>query len=237
MENYAILLAAGNGSRMGMNGKKQFMKVLDKPLIYYSLAAFEASDCIDVVIIVAPEEDFAYLKEEIIGKYKFKKVGLLTEGGKERYESVWRGLQLLENREGNVFIHDSARPLVTEEILKRNLEAVQQHGACVTGMPAKDTIKVSAEDGFVESTLARDSLWTIQTPQTFTIDIAYQAFERLVEVGITNVTDDSMVVERMLNRPVKLVEGSYENIKVTTSEDLVLVKAFLEQRSYAEEAE
>ncbi|MCP1111605.1 2-C-methyl-D-erythritol 4-phosphate cytidylyltransferase [Lachnospiraceae bacterium PF1-21] len=234
MKNIAILLAAGSGSRMQMLEKKQFAKILGKPVIYYSLAAFEASPCIDQVIIVAEKEFFSFIKEQIIFKYNFKKVVMLTEGGKERFHSVWNGLQLLKDQSGYVFIHDSARPMIDEDIIRRNLEAVKEHGACVTGMPAKDTLKISDSDGFVESTPDRSHLWTIQTPQTFAVEIAYQAFNKLMESDATGITDDAMVVERMLGKPVKLVEGSYENIKITTSEDMLVARCFLENRELCE---
>ena len=137
------------------------------------------------------------------------------QGGKERYHSVWNGLQKVQH-DGYVFIHDGARPFINEEILERAYKDVENCKACVVGMPVKDTIKVADADGYVEHTPDRRLLWMIQTPQVFEIALVKKAYELLMQQEDAQVTDDAMVVEQMLGHSVKLTLGSYENIKITT---------------------
>lgn len=236
----AVVLAAGQGKRMGTQTPKQYLEIAGKPLLYYTLLAFEKSPLIDaIVLVVGDSYQIDFCKKEIVDAYQFQKVDIITVGGKERYDSVLCALRAIEKemckeaKEGYVFIHDGARPVVTQAILERCLEAAQTHEACVAAMPVKDTIKIADEEGFAESTPRRDLLWTVQTPQTFSFSLIYKAYEqmsgqmdRLAAEGI-KITDDAMVVETFTDRKVKLVEGSYENIKVTTIEDLILAEAFL----------
>lgn len=233
-KNVAILLAAGRGSRMGSETEKQFLELGDKPLLYYSLKAFETSEVIDQVIIVTNKERIAYVEKAIVSNFHFTKVTAVIPGGSERYLSVWGGLKHIKSenkKRGYVFIHDSARALINTDIVKRAYEGVREYQACVVGMPAKDTIKIAGSDGFVESTPSRDKVWIIQTPQVFTLDSAYRAYEALIKENISDVTDDAMVVEKMLKIPIKLIKGSYENIKITTPEDLKVAESILEARN------
>lgn len=230
----AIVLAAGQGKRMGTEIQKQYLELGEKPVLYYSLAAFEESPVIDEIILVTGAAQVSYCQREIVGKYGFSKVSAITAGGAERYLSVWQGIQAMENdsiappnRDGYVFIHDGARPFVTGEILERAYEAVQEHQACVVGMPVKDTIKLADEEGFAQSTPRRSLVWMIQTPQVFSVPLIKEAYGRLIAQGRGDVTDDAMVVETMTEHRVKLVEGSYANIKLTTPEDLSLAEALL----------
>lgn len=227
--NIAIVLAAGKGSRMKSEIEKQFLVLGDKPLLYYSLKTFEESSVINQVIIVTNSDRISYVKEEILARFRFKKVIAVIKGGKERYLSVWEGLKYLHNYEENgyVFIHDSARALVSEEILVRAYQGVMKFQACIVGMPTKDTVKIANDEGFVESTPKRSLVWNVQTPQVFTRDIVYEAYRLLIEAKIEDVTDDAMVVETMLRHPIKLIEGSYENFKITTPEDLVVAENLL----------
>ena len=163
---------------------------------------------------------------------------LITIGGKERYESVYRALLAMDreemkvpNRDGYVFIHDGARPFVDEGIIERTYEAVRKHRACVAGMPSKDTIKVVDADGFAKETPDRKTLWLVQTPQVFEAPLIKEAYFRLMKKECIQVTDDAMVVEQMLGIPVKLIEGSYENIKITTPEDLPVAEAFINRKN------
>lgn len=230
----AIVLAAGQGKRMGTEVQKQYLELKGKPVLYYSLAAFEESPIIDDMILVTGAEQISYCQKEIVEKYGFSKVAAITAGGAERYLSVRQGLQAMENdnmanpnRDGYVFIHDGARPFVTGEMLERAYEAVQEHGACVVGMPVKDTIKLADEEGFAKSTPRRSFVWMIQTPQVFSVPLIKEAYEKLIAQGRRDVTDDAMVVEAMTECRVKLVEGSYANIKLTTPEDLKLAEVLL----------
>lgn len=224
----AVVLAAGRGTRMGTEVQKQYLEIGGKPVLYYSLEVFEKSTIIDEIVLVVGENQKEYCQKEIVEKYGFQKVKGIVQGGAERYHSVWNGLQEVED--GYVFIHDGARPFVDEEILCRAYADVREHRACVVGMPVKDTIKISDEQGLVAETPNRTLLWMIQTPQVFEVSLVKKAYSKLIEQGITIATDDAMVVEMMLGSKVKLVKGSYENIKITTPEDLIVAQAFLSKK-------
>lgn len=232
MKTAAIVLAAGSGSRMRSNIKKQYMEINEKPLIYYALKAFEDSFTDEVVLVVSPG-DIDYCKAEIVDKYGFSKVRNIVEGGAERYDSVRLGLHAVSDDTDYVMIHDGARPFVTEDIMQRSVVAAKENRACVVGMPVKDTIKISDADGFSAQTPDRKTLWMIQTPQTFEYSLIRKLYDKLEEdkeeikaKGI-NITDDAMVVETFSDVKVKLVEGSYNNIKVTTPEDIGFAQAIL----------
>lgn len=226
----AVVLAAGSGKRMHSDIKKQFLLIQDKPVIYYSLQAFQQS-FIDEIVLVVSEEDRDYCKKNIVDQYGFSKVKYIEAGGKERYHSVAAGLACLTDCD-YIFIHDGARPMITEEILERAYECVKENDACVVGMPVKDTIKIADKNGFIHQTPDRNLVWMIQTPQVFESTLIKEAYSRLLaqeedlnEQGI-HITDDAMVVETLMKHPVKLVEGSYDNIKITTPEDLLIAENF-----------
>lgn len=226
----AIVLAAGRGKRMQSDVAKQYLLVRNKPVLYYSLKAFQDS-IVDEIILVTAENEITYCKEEIVDKYAITKVSQIVAGGKERYHSVYNGLKACKDAEV-VLIHDGARPFVDEAIIERNVRMVKEHGACVTGMPVKDTIKISDVEGYVKETPRRDLIWTIQTPQTFRYDLIRNSYDvflaREEEYSKQySVTDDSMVAEIFGGIKVKLVEGSYNNVKITTPEDMVLAEAIL----------
>lgn len=227
----AVVLAAGQGSRMRSDVQKQYLLLQGKPVIFYALNVFQNS-FIDEIVLVVGQGEADYCRSEIVEKYCLTKVKSIVEGGRERYHSVANGLKAIDGS-GYVFIHDGARPFLTQEILMRAYEEVKLHHACVVGMPVKDTIKVVDEGGFAIHTPNRETLWQVQTPQVFTIELAKEAYGRLLEKedelkaqGV-RITDDAMVVESLLQHPVKLVAGSYENIKITTPEDMDIAGAFL----------
>lgn len=204
---------------------------------------------IDDCILVACREDIlnGYIREQIVERYGFHKVDTIVAGGKERYDSVYQALKVIAdgdmavpNKDGYIFIHDGARPFLTEDILKRCLAEVERTGACVAGMPVKDTIKIADGEGYAAQTPDRTLLWQIQTPQVFETALITEAYERLMrekkrlaDAGI-QITDDAGVVETLMERPVKLVEGSYRNIKVTTPEDTAVAEAFLNYNALQE---
>lgn len=226
----AIVLAAGRGKRMQSDVAKQYLLVRNKPVLYYSLKAFQDS-LVDEIILVTAESEIAYCKDEIVEKYEFSKVSQIVAGGKERYHSVHNGLKACKDAD-IVLIHDGARPFVDDAIIARNINMVKEYGACVTGMPVKDTIKISDAEGFVQETPRRDLIWTIQTPQTFRYDLIRNAYDTFLNneeenCKLYNVTDDAMVAELFGGLKVKLVEGSYNNVKITTPEDMVLAEAIL----------
>lgn len=227
----AVCLAAGRGTRMGSRIQKQYLLLEEKPVIYYALKAFQESRVDQIVLVVPPKEE-EYCQKEIVEKFGFSKVTAVVGGGKERYHSVYRGLSAFTDID-YVLIHDGARPFLTQDIIERTIEGAGQKGACVAGMPVKDTIKIADKDGNIESTPERSKVWQIQTPQGFKFSLIKKAYETLLEQekeGKTEgllVTDDAMVVEHFGKCKVKLVLGSYENIKLTTPEDMAVANAFM----------
>ena len=224
----AIVLAAGQGKRMKSKIQKQFLLLKGKPVLFYSISCFEKSSEIDDIIIVTGAESVEYVKREIVEPFGFQKVKAVVTGGKERYDSVYEGLKACQNCD-YVFIHDGARPFVTEEMIERGKKAVIAGGACVLGVPSKDTVKITDEEGFVESTPKRARVWNIQTPQIFSYDLIKKAHESIRKKDMTAITDDAMVVEQESGVQVRLVEGSYQNIKITTPEDLDVAEVFLKK--------
>ncbi len=229
----AIVLSAGQGKRMGTSVQKQYIELQGKPIIYYTLSVFQKSEIIDDIILVVGKDQLKYVQEEIVRKYHFTKVKTVVEGGHERYASVWQGLKAREYdkyyeniQDGYVFIHDGARPFVDEEMLERAYDTVRKYKACVAGVPSKDTIKLINEEQFAVTTPERKYVWAVQTPQVFEKTLIFEAYARLMEEECVHVTDDAMVVEQMMHLPVKLFEGSYENIKITTPEDLDIARIF-----------
>ena len=220
----AIVLAAGKGSRMQSDIPKQYMELKGYPVLYYSLKTFEDS-FVDDIILVCGEKDISFCQKEIVEKYQLRKVKKIVAGGKERYQSVQKGIQAIENSD-YVYIHDGARPFLTQDVLARVQEKVEKCNACVVGMPVKDTIKIADEEGNIKDTPDRNYVWQIQTPQVFSYDIIKTAYEKIESSSETNFTDDAMVVEKMLHYPIKLVMGSYENIKITTPEDMKIGELF-----------
>ena len=226
----AIVLSAGQGKRMGASVQKQYIELEGKPVIYYTLKTFQDSMVIDDIVLVVGKDQVSYVKEEIVDFYGFTKVSTIVEGGKERYDSVWEGLKAIKT-EGYVFIHDGARLFVSEDILLRGYDTVEKHRACVAGMPSKDTVKLVDENTFAKETPNRKYVWTIQTPQIFETALIKEAYGKIMEDDCSGVTDDAMVVEQTMCVPVKLFEGSYENIKITTPEDLDIAEVFLKKFS------
>lgn len=229
----AVCLAAGQGKRMQSAVQKQYLLIEDKPVLYYALKAFQDSSVDEVVLVVGQGEE-EYCKKEIVDKYGFTKVKAVVAGGKERYHSVYHGLSALKEVD-YVLIHDGARPFLNQEIIKRCIQGAEEYKACVAGMPVKDTIKLADDECNIESTPERSKVWQIQTPQAFAYDLIKEAYTILIEQeekGIKTsipVTDDAMVVEYFMNQKVHLVYGSYENIKITTPEDMLVASAFLKR--------
>lgn len=227
--NTAIILAGGRGTRMKSPVPKQFMELNGRPLLCYSLKAFQDSEIIDQMIVVTSKEYFAYVQSEIVEKYHIDKVWRIAEGGQERYDSVYAGLCAIDS-EGYVFIHDGARPCITPEIIEDCYKSAIQYSTAVAAVPVKDTIKVADEDGMACHTPDRRTLWQIQTPQVFDIGLVKQAYEKLfADSDRSGITDDAMVVEQYGQTKVKLVRADYRNIKVTTPEDIAVAGLFLRQ--------
>lgn len=218
----AIVLSGGTGKRMNSDIPKQYMMLKDKPVLAHSLLAFEQSP-VDDIVIVCGAGDEEYIIKEFVEKYGLSKVSAVCEGGAERYNSVYNGLKACKDTD-YVLIHDGARPYVSDEIIKRNIEEVQKYKAVVTSVKATDTVKIADDNGFVISTPERKSVYFMQTPQTFEYKLALDSYSKLIEelekeVKV-QVTDDAQVVEMYSEIKVKLIEGDYSNIKITVPKDL-----------------
>ena len=237
----AIIVAAGTGSRMGTQPvPKQFLKIDGVPILSYTLRTFETCPAIDSIILIARGEDRARC-ESLIAESSVEKIEAIVEGGKERQDSVFHGLLRVNQQTDIVLIHDAVRMFITEEILTDSIRCAQKYGASVTAVPVKDTIKKAAvhpsasynrgeftgdDDVFVAETLDRKELWHSQTPQTFRYDLIFEFHKKARELGIHG-TDDAMLAE-YFGHPVKIVYGSYRNIKITTPDDLLIAEAFLQ---------
>ena len=233
MSIYAIIAAGGSGSRMGSDIPKQYLTVRDKPLLYYTLEAFENS-CVNGVSVAVSKDWMQYVVSDIVDKFHLNKVIRVCEGGAERHVSVFHALDDLSDiakADDIVLIQDGARPFVTAQLIEKIASGVEEFGAAIAAVPVKDTIKISDADGFVKETTVRANTWQIQTPQGFYYGEILEAYRRLfADAGRENVmiTDDAMVYERAFpKKKVKLIEAFYENIKITTVEDLEVAKARL----------
>lgn len=222
----AIVMAAGSGKRMNSKVHKQYLIIQDRPVLYYSLKAFEDSAVDEIVLVVGKGEE-KFCRKEIVDKYGISKVKAIVEGGKERYHSVFEGLKQTSDAD-YVLIHDGARPFVNQDIIRRCMQEVQKYQACVVGMPVKDTIKIADEEGYAKQTPDRKNVWMIQTPQTFSYALIYEVYEEMLKTEDTAITDDAMVLERIKGKKSKLIEGSYRNIKITTPEDLLIANVYLQ---------
>lgn len=220
----AIVLAAGQGRRMNSSVQKQYLELKGKPVLYYSLQAFQDCPWMDEIILVTGQEEITYC-EQLAAQWGFTKVCKVIPGGAQRHDSVYAGLLSCEGTE-YVFIHDAARPFLDQGILERAWEAVQECKACAVGVPAKDTIKIADPEGNIAATPERSFVWQIQTPQVFAYSLIRQAHETMRLGDMSRVTDDAMVAECALGCRVRLVMGDYRNIKITTPEDLVIAEAF-----------
>lgn len=225
-KNYAIIVAAGKGKRMGTDINKQFLNIKDKPVIYYTLKAFADSKAVDRIIVVCAENEIEYCKNEIVEKYQIAKVLKIVSGGKERQNSVYNGINAIDSCE-IVLIHDGARPFVNNRIIEDGIKYAKEYGACACGVVPKDTIKVRNIKGLSTATLNRNELFSVQTPQCFRYELILECHKKLNEDKV-NVTDDTAVVNYYGN-PVYLYEGSYDNIKITTPEDLYIAESIIEK--------
>jgi len=224
----AIILAAGQGKRMNMPVAKQFLMLSGKPVLYYSVKAFEDSGTDEIILVCGPGQ-VDYCREKIVKMYGFKKVKHIIEGGKERYDSVYKGLLAVEHTD-YVLIHDGARPFISVPLIDEVIKVVSENKACIVAAPVKDTIKLVDEKGWIKNTPNRNLLWAAQTPQAFEYGAIKKAYESLFgdDMSVRNyITDDAMVYEKYIKLPVKIVRGDYNNIKITTPEDLIFAEGIL----------
>ncbi len=221
----ALIPCAGQGKRMGGAISKQYMEIFGRPLLAYTLDKFQGHSLVDEIVLIVRTEEITYCQREIVEKYGFSKVTALVPGGEERQDSVWQGLCTLGEETDWVIIHDGVRPLVSGAVISLALETAFAKGTAVVGVPVKDTVKKVNPDLTVCETPPRESLWLVQTPQIFRKDILIDAYQQSYRQGWRG-TDDASLVERMGTK-VHMVRGEYNNIKVTTPEDLILVREMI----------
>jgi 2-C-methyl-D-erythritol 4-phosphate cytidylyltransferase len=226
-KSIALIPAAGMGKRMGASVNKQYLLLDGMPIVARTISVFEQSSLIDAIYLVIPAEEIPYCREHVVEEYRFCKIAAIIPGGKERQQSVMNGLRGMREHVADddvVLIHDGVRPLITEEMLRESIAVASSYDGAVMAVQAKDTIK-SVENGIVTGTPDRRTLWQAQTPQTFRYSVIYSAHQA-AETDHYLGTDDSSLVERTGGH-VRIVRGNYNNIKITTPEDLILAEAFL----------
>ncbi|HHY05144.1 MAG TPA: 2-C-methyl-D-erythritol 4-phosphate cytidylyltransferase [Thermoanaerobacterales bacterium] len=219
----AVIAAGGRGKRMNSSTSKQFLNLKGHPIIYYTLKTFYTMDAIDEIILVVGKYDMECTRA-ILDRYRFNKIKLV-EGGSERRDSVYNGLRQLSPQTDIVAIHDGVRPFIKKRVIMESIEEAKKYGAVGVAVPVKDTIKVVGENNIIKYTPERKTLWGMQTPQTFKYEIIMEAHEKARLEGVYG-TDDAVLVER-IGLPVKIIQGGYENIKITTPEDIVIAESFV----------
>lgn len=227
MRTVAIILAGGTGKRMGTSINKQFLLLEGKPIIVHTMQIFEECRAIDGFYLVVNQKDIPYIQEEILENYRFNKLVKLVVGGKLRQDSVMNGLEAIDPPCEIVVIHDGARPFVTPSFIEKGISLMEMFEAVIPAIHIKDTVKVISKEGFVLKTLERDSLWYVQTPQTFKYELILKAYRDGMAKKILGY-DDATFIE-LLGKKIKVIEGSPYNIKITTPEDLVIAKGLISQ--------
>lgn len=224
----ALIAAAGMGNRMQSKVNKPYISLKDRPVLAWTIEKFEKSSLIDEIIIIAQKDEIDYCIEEVVNKYNFKKVTKVIEGGKERQDSVYKGILALNEKTDIVLSHDGARPFVSIDLIEKTIKEIESNDGAILGVPVTDTIKeVKKSTTVVKETPIRSRLWAAQTPQTFKKDVLIKAYEKAIKDNFLG-TDDSSLVER-IGGEVSIVEGSYSNIKLTTPEDLILAKSLIKE--------
>jgi 2-C-methyl-D-erythritol 4-phosphate cytidylyltransferase len=227
MTYQVILPAAGMGKRMGAGKNKLLLELIGIPVLIHTLRVFEEDEaCSGIILAIHPQDEKEF--KALLTKYNVTKVINLVPGGKERQHSIFNALKTVKT-DGIILVHDAARPFIQKEQIHRLTETALETGAAIIGVPAKDTMK-KVQDGVVVETVERSSLWAVQTPQAFRISLLREAYEKAERDHFLG-TDDSSLVER-LKHPVAIVEGDYDNIKLTTPEDLFFAKVILKKRSF-----
>lgn len=223
--NTAIILAAGKGSRMKAGINKQYINLKGRPILSHTLEVFFACSAIDEIVLVIGEDDIELCDKMLLENSNYNKPLKTVLGGKKRQDSVFNGLNHIDNNADIVIIHDGARPFITTKIIEKCIEGARKYKAVSMGVPIKETVKVVDEEGFVKNTPNRASIWITQTPQAFSWEIIRQAHEMALTRNI-QATDDAMLVEN-LGYPVRMIEGDYRNIKITTYEDLAIAETIM----------
>jgi 2-C-methyl-D-erythritol 4-phosphate cytidylyltransferase len=225
----AVIPGAGSGERLAASENKPFVLLGQKPLLIHTVQKFQESPEIDEIVVVVQGKDVPRA-ESLVAEYHLGKVVAVVEGGERRQESVYRGLKKLEGRGiACVLVHDAVRPFLDSSRIHEVIRVAKEHGAAILAIQPKDTIKLSNGTPFIQKTLDRSRLWAVQTPQCFSMDLLMKAYDSAIKDEFL-ATDDSSLVER-LGVNVRIVEGSYDNIKITTPEDLELAEMILHRQS------
>jgi len=229
MSNIAIIAAAGNGERLNCCKSKMLINILGKPLLAYTLDQFEQSEMIDEIVLVIRAQDRQSIEEEVIKRNKYNKLSSIVLGGLTRQESVYQGLKVIKKNIGTACIHDGARPLVKDWMIEKTIKMTDTYDGAVIAVPVIETIKrVLFPAGLVEKTVNRDEYWIVQTPQTFKLSTIKKLYQKAREENLT-ATDDAAIVEHYGGK-IKIIPGSRENIKITTSLDVILAEILLKKR-------
>ncbi|MBN4051021.1 MAG: 2-C-methyl-D-erythritol 4-phosphate cytidylyltransferase [Alkaliphilus sp.] len=240
-KSIAIIVAAGKGTRMGRGINKQFLLLEGKPILAHTIKAFEECESIDEIIIIVTKGEIDYCRGNIIEKFGCTKVTKIVVGGSERVSSVFRGLSEVSSYDSIITVHDGARPLITSSQISECVETAKKLGSAVLAVQVKDTIKIVSPDMEIERTLKRSELWAIQTPQSFHYSVIMKAYETYMERKLENrdnvdrqsyhhPTDDSSLVEQ-IGIKVHVIKGDYENLKITTPEDIIVASEIFRKRS------
>ncbi|MFH1349483.1 MAG: 2-C-methyl-D-erythritol 4-phosphate cytidylyltransferase [Pseudomonadota bacterium] len=229
LKTVAIIPAAGTGLRMGSQRAKQFLDLNGRPLLAVTLEKFQECAVVDSIILVAPSYSLDYCKNDIVERFNLSKVQQIVAGGESRQDSVRLGIEASQGNYGLVLIHDGVRPLVDKDLIYKAVAAAKESRAVIAALHAEETVKEVDEVGLVIKTHDRQRLWLVQTPQIFRYQDILTAHHRAAQEEWKGITDDAFLVEKM-GIPVKVVEGSEYNIKVTTPRDLELARFLLKKR-------
>jgi 2-C-methyl-D-erythritol 4-phosphate cytidylyltransferase len=224
----AVIPAGGSGTRMGADVPKQFLPLGGVPMLLHSLRAFDRAPSVDTVILVVQRDERRRALTDVIERYGVKKVQKVIAGGETRQQSVYNGLKETDPDVEIVVVHDAVRPFVTDDLIEQSIEAARKGSGAIVAVPMKDTPKQAGLDRQIQRTLDRNNLWMAQTPQTFRRDVLLEAYEKAA-IEHLQATDDAALVER-LGHKVGIVAGTWENIKITTPEDLIIAEAILASR-------
>jgi 2-C-methyl-D-erythritol 4-phosphate cytidylyltransferase len=226
----AVIPAAGAGVRMGGERAKQFLELDGLPLLAITLARFQAAASVESIILVVSAGEIDFCRREVVARFKLDKVQKVVAGGERRQDSVRRGIEATDGRFDLILIHDGVRPLVQTDLIERVIGVGRKHGAAIAALPTKDTVKEVDSEGIVTRTYDRRRVWLVQTPQVFRYEDIRAAHQKAAQEGWTELTDDALLAERM-GIPVAVVEGSEDNIKITTPYDLELAAFLLRRRA------
>ncbi|MDX2446207.1 MAG: 2-C-methyl-D-erythritol 4-phosphate cytidylyltransferase [Desulfobacterales bacterium] len=227
MQTHAIIVSAGKGVRMNRSTPKQYLLLQGRPVLCHTIMAFNECPEVDNIVLVVPEKDIRYCRDQLLSGLNIDTPVNVLAGGNRRQDSVFNGILSIDGQDGIVVVHDGVRPLIRPEMISRCINKARITGACILGVSLHDTLKIVNNDSLIQGTIARKSLWAAQTPQAFHYQLIRDAHEAAANAGF-ETTDDAALLEWM-GLPVSILQGTRDNFKITTNEDLVLAEAILPQ--------